>query len=242
MTTSRRLFRAGLAIAGLAAFLVFVSLGNWQLERRAWKLDLIERVEGRVDAPAVSAPGPQQWGSVSRDSHEYLHVAVSGRFLPDRNTLVVAATELGSGYWVLSPLRRPDGSLVLINRGFVGQGVEPSAVPAGTVALDGLLRISEPGGGVLRENEPGNDRWYSRDVAAIAEARDLDNVAPYFIDAAANVAGSPGAEVQGGPVGGLTVITFHNSHLVYAITWYALALMVIGAAILVWREERKHPR
>jgi len=41
------------------------------------------------------------------------------------------------------------------------------------------------------------------------------------------------------PVGGLTVITFHNSHLVYAITWYTLALMVAGAIWLGIRDETR---
>jgi surfeit locus 1 family protein len=40
----------------------------------------------------------------------------------------------------------------------------------------------------------------------------------------------------------LTVIAFANNHLVYAITWYALALMVAGAAWLVVRTERAATR
>jgi surfeit locus 1 family protein len=44
--------------------------------------------------------------------------------------------------------------------------------------------------------------------------------------------------VAGQPVAGLTVVSFHNNHLVYAITWYALALMVLGAALWIAREER----
>ncbi|WP_342456060.1 SURF1 family cytochrome oxidase biogenesis protein [Variovorax sp. S12S4] len=38
---------------------------------------------------------------------------------------------------------------------------------------------------------------------------------------------------------GLTVIAFPNSHLVYAITWYGLTLMVAGAAWFVWRDDRR---
>ena len=64
----------------------------------------------------------------------------------------------------------------------------------------------------------------------------MTHVAPYFIDAEATpraadeAAASPAGGGSGfAPVGGLTVITFHNSHLVYAITWYTLALMVAGA-------------
>ena len=79
----------------------------------------------------------------------------------------------------------------------------------------------------LRANDPAAGRWYSRDVAAIAWARGLSEVAPYFIDA--DAASEPG----GIPVGGLTVVVFHNNHLVYAITWYVLAAMAAGAAAFV---------
>jgi surfeit locus 1 family protein len=57
-------------------------------------------------------------------------------------------------------------------------------------------------------------------------------VAPYFVDEEA------GADSTA-PVGGLTVIAFRNSHLVYAITWYGLALMVLVGAGIVIREERR---
>ena len=75
------------------------------------------------------------------------------------------------------------------------------ASPRGPVTVTGLLRITEPGGGFLRRNDPAAGRWYSRDVAAIAAARGLETVAPYFIDADATP--NPG----GLPVGGLTVVT-----------------------------------
>ena len=82
----------------------------------------------------------------------------------------------------------------------------------GPVTVTGLLRMSEPGGAFLRANDPASDRWFSRDVAAIAASRGLDKVAPYFIDAER----APGE--SGLPVAGLTVIAFSNNHLVYALT------------------------
>ena len=145
-----------------------------------------------------------------------------------------AVTGLGGGFWVLTPLRRADGSLVLVNRGFVpGDRRDPATREAGQVAgeatVTGLLRLTEPKGAFLRSNAPKDDRWYSRDVAAIAAARDLTGVAPYFVDADATP--NPG----GLPVGGLTVIAFPNNHLVYAITWYGMALMLAGAVVYLLR-------
>jgi surfeit locus 1 family protein len=226
----------GLSAAALG-FAGLVALGTWQMERRAWKLDLIARVTERVHATAQPAPARSRWATVTAAGDEYRHVTARGEFRNDAETLVQASTELGPGFWVLTPLRLQDGSLILVNRGFVGpESRAPAAhrAAAGTVAVSGLLRMSEPRGMLLRTNDPAADRWYSRDVPAIARARRLDDVAPYFIDADAaqpeSAAGSPGA-----PVGGLTVIAFRNNHLLYAATWYTLALMIPGALWLAHR-------
>ena len=143
----------------------------------------------------------------------------------------LAVTERGSGYWVVTPLATR-GFMVLVNRGFVPQDRSDPATRlagqvTGPVTVNGLLRLSEPGGGFLRGNVPGARRWYSRDVAAIADAERLEGpVAPYFIDADAT-------PIPGGlPVGGLTVVHFRNPHLSYALTWFALAG---GLAWLAWR-------
>ena len=216
-----------LTALSLIAFTVLIALGVWQIERRAWKLALIDRVEQRVHAPAQPVPAPASWPTISAASDEYRHVRVSGRFLHDRETLVQAVTEEGPGYWVLTPLKRSDGTLVLINRGFVPSERRDASTrrggnPDGEVEITGLLRMTEPKGGFLRDNAPQHNRWYSRDVAAIAAARGLHDVAPFFLDADA------GSQIAGGPIGGLTVIRFPNNHLVYALTWFALAFMLAG--------------
>jgi len=219
--------RLWLTVLSLAAFALLIALGVWQIERRAWKLALIDRVEQRVHAPAQPIPSPAAWPAVSAASDEYRHVTVSGRFLHDRETLVQAVTEEGPGYWVLTPLQRGDGTLVLVNRGFVPSerrdaSTRQSGNPNGQVEITGLLRMTEPKGGFLRNNVPQHNRWYSRDVAAIAAARGLHDVAPFFIDADA------GSQTTGGPISGLTVISFPNNHLIYALTWFALAFMLAG--------------
>lgn len=243
-----RSFTALLALALCAALAIagFAALGTWQLYRLQWKLALIERVNQRVHAAPVAAPGPDRWPQVNAEADEYRHVRLTGTFLYDLTTRVQASTELGSGYWLLTPLRAADGNLVLVNRGFVpagaaaGERQDDAAGRAEVRTVTGLLRMSEPGGAFLRHNDPGAGRWYSRDVKAIAAARGLTDVAPYFVDA--DAWNDPAAAGPDRPVGGLTVIRFHNSHLVYAITWYALALMVAGAAWRVGREERRQRR
>ncbi|WP_084636768.1 SURF1 family protein [Mesorhizobium sp. WSM3626] len=234
--------RLVLVLLGLLGVLVFVGLGIWQLERRIWKLDLIARVDQRIHAPIVDAPGPENWNGITAAGFEYGHVRLAGRYLGDANTLVQAVTELGGGYWVLTPMRTDRGFVVLVNRGFIPQERkaqferERGRLTA-PVVIDGLLRMSEPGGGFLRKNDATGNRWYSRDVAAIATARSLTtNVAPYFVDAEAS-------GIEGWPRGGLTVVTFRNSHLVYALTWFTLAAMLAIALArpMIGRRRRQGP-
>lgn len=215
--------------------LVFAGLGLWQLQRRAWKLELIARVEARIHAEPVAAPGPAEWPHIEAATYEYRRIVLQGRYLDLPETLTLAVTERGPGFWVLAPLRTESGFTVLVNRGFVPEGrrgPEGRRRVAGQEArVVGLLRLSEPGGGFLRSNDPAGGRWYSRDLAAIAEARGLGPVAPYFADADA------GSEPGPLPQGGMTQLQFRNTHLVYALTWFALSLMSAAAGLYLLRNR-----
>lgn len=229
----------GLVLLGVACA-GFVALGNWQVRRLAWKEGLIRDVATRVHAVPVTAPGPSQWPKVVAGELQYLHVAVHGRFIDRPPTLVHGTSSQGYGFWVMAPLQTTDGFIVLVNRGYVpadlpeaAPGTAALAPPRGELTLRGLLRFSEPGGGVLRRNHPAQGRWYSRDVAAIAAAQNLPSsrVAPYFVDADTR----PGGPAL--PLAGQTVIHFPNHHLGYAITWYLMALGCVVAGVLAWRRR-----
>ena len=211
----------------LATIALLVGLGVWQVQRRTWKLALIAQTERRLHQPPMPAPGPPQWPTIGAGD-AYTPLSATGRYRINADTYVQAVTDLGGGFWVLTPFDTDRGFALLVNRGFVPadrRGRVPPATDRQTVR--GLLRITEPGGGFLRSNDPVADRWYSRDVAAIAAARRLGRVAPYFIDAS--------DPKTGWPRGGLTVVRFRNNHLVYALTWFGLAALV---AIMAWRVRR----
>lgn len=221
--------RAGLTILCLLLAAGFAALGVWQLERRAWKLDLIARVDARLAAAPVAPPPRSAWPGVNARDDAYRKVRVRGVLLTDRETRVKAVTALGDGWWVMTPLRTDDG-VILVNRGFEPSEHRPRAPGApASATVTGLMRMSEPQGAFLRANDPASGRWYSRDVAAIAQARGLSPVAPFFIDADATP--NPG----GYPRGGLTVVAFRNAHLVYAITWFALAGLSAFGLVLIYR-------
>lgn len=222
-----------------AVFVGLVLLGNWQVRRYHLKVKIAHDVATRVHAPSVAAPGPAQWPRIAARHEQYLHVRLHGRFMGGAQTLVHGPSSEGYGYWVMTPLRTDRGFIVLVNRGYVPSGLPGSPAfaqtkpPDGEMALTGLLRFSEPGGGLLKHNVPAKNQWFSRDVAAIAAARRLpaDRVAPYFVDA--DAAGSG----KRWPAAGLTNIHFYNHSFGYAVTWYLLALGTLLAACIMVRHE-----
>lgn len=222
-----------LALCALLA-LLFTGLGIWQVERLQWKRDLIARVDARLAAPPVGL-SVADFPRFADPSAEYTKVRITGRYDHAKETLVDALTTRGKGFWVMTPLAVGERN-VLVNRGFVlaDAGARATAArPAGIVTVTGLVRPTEPKGRFLRANEPAAGRWFSRDVAAIAQIRGIVRPAPFFIDADA----TPNA--GGLPIGGLTVVQFRNSHLVYALTWFALALLSLGGLVLTAKSANK---
>lgn len=214
---------------------LFSALGVWQVNRLAWKRALIAHVNVVSTANPVEArllpmaPAPRDLADL-----EYRHVWALGRLEPQATTLVSALTERGAGYWALVPLRMANGRAVWINRGYVPLGSTAEALaaatPTGEVAITGLLRKTEPKGRFLQANVPAQDRWYARDIAVISTTRGVNGSAAWFIDA-------QGPEIPGQPIPGLTVIQFPNSHLQYALTWFAMALASLFGIWLVCRRD-----
>lgn len=215
------------------AVALFAALGVWQIQRMHWKHALIARVDARVHAAPVALPADARLDP----SQEYLRVRVSGTYDGAATSLVRATTVLGTGYWTLTPLRLDDGRQVWINRGFLPTGTTrraaAAAAPQGRATVIGLLRSPEPKGSILQSNAPQDERWYSRDVVALARARGIGAVSPAFIDAQVEQAQAT-APLK--PVPGLTQIHFPDSHFGYALTWFAMAALSLFGLVYVWRK------
>jgi surfeit locus 1 family protein len=231
VTAGRRsLIRLGLLTS--LALACLVGLGVWQLQRLAWKENLIAEIEARVAARPVEAPAEAEWARLAPNDYEYRHVRVTGAYEFSRQTFVFRALEQargrysGLGYLVLTPLRLENGAHVIVNRGFIpADQKDRFAVPApdaaGETVVTGLMRASEPRNWFTPADDPARGQWFTRDPAAIAAALNIARAAPFTIDADA---GAPGELPQGGE----TVLAFPNNHLAYAFTWFGMALALLG--------------
>ena len=233
---------AGLIVPGLmtlALLPVLIGLGNWQWQRKAWKEDLIAKIEARRTAEPVSYPKALS-DYVKNGDVEYLHVRVTGTFDYGQERHLYAPTPQSQG-WHVYTLMKPHGGLppVFVNRGWVPDTLkDPSKRAAGQVAgpvtVTGLIRLPEHKGWFTPDNDYAGNRWFSRDLDAMQygpagppsplqfTTEKKQAYAPFSIDADA-VPENPG----GMPKGGTTVIHLPNSHLQYVVTWYGLALTLI---------------
>ena len=216
----------------------------------AWKADLIAQATARSTGAATRL-GPADLAGLTEARDAYRRVTLSGRFLHDREVYlhaVVGDTRKpvpgrlqGQGWFVVTPLEMASGQVVLVNRGFVptelrdpgvrlaGQGTDP-------VTVTGLVRFDEPRSWFSAPDDATRRLFFTRDIDAMARAVDVRPVASVVIDAEAGV--------QAGliPEGGHTRLSFPNRHFEYALTWFGLAITLIGvfAAFVRARLRRDH--
>lgn len=227
----------------LLGFAILVGLGAWQIERGGAKKRLITRVEQRLSEAPVPMPPEGQWPALSPKQYEYLRVRFEGEYLHDREFRVhglLSGKTPGQatlqGFYILTPVRLADGSTVIVNRGFVPTELsDPSKRAEGQVkgrqAIVGLMRAPQTRGWFVPEDDPAKNSWFTRDPAPMAASAGLARTAPFLIDADATAV--PG----GWPKGGNTVVSFPDNHLQYAITWFAIALGLLGV-FFTWARQQ----
>lgn len=206
-------------------------LGTWQVQRRKWKLKLIEELEARSRAEPIPLPTDP---FLLKDL-EYRRVKVKGHFDHSKELYILPRTlvepdrearEAGSlsssgenGSHVITPFYCTDlGIRILVNRGFVPKNkVHPKTRQKGQITdeveLVGLVRLTEKRRSFMPHNSEERNQWYYRDVDTMSR---VANTEPIFIDSDLS------STIPGGPIGGQTRVTLRNEHMQYIITWYGL--------------------
>lgn len=216
---------AGLSALCALLFALLCWLGAWQLERLSWKLALIAQVNSHMTAAPVTLDEIQR---MSPDQAQYRYVALSGRFDHSKETYVFTTDAEGAPvYHVLTPFKTDDGRMLMVDRGAVPEERrDPASRAAGNVEgqtkVTGVWRVPDPPGMFTPPANPAKRLWFSRDVRAIAAFDHVALTAPVVIEA--DGAPNPG----GWPKGGQTVVSFRNQHLSYAVTWFGLAVVLLG--------------
>jgi surfeit locus 1 family protein len=226
-------------VFAIVGVLAMVSLGTWQMQRLAWKNGLIAQIEARTrDAPIPLSEALRR--AAAGEDIEYLRVRAEGRLMSGRERYYYApSSSAGPGWHVYAPLATSSG-IVIVNRGFVADRFrDPATRPEAAdrdVVIVGLARRPEARTMFTPDNDEARNVWYWRDLAGMTRSMlpsPSAPVAPFFLEAEAGKADGPG------PRGGATRLEIPNNHFQYAMTWYGLALTLIGvyAALALGRHK-----
>lgn len=197
-----------LLLFGVFGTAILLWLGSWQLQRLAWKSEIVQRIETRLAADPVAvppAPDPE------RD--RYLRVRAAGEILPGELHVYTSVPPYGVGYRVIAPMELADGRRILLDRGFVPIGEKDAARPLGPVTVEGSLNSPRVTDGFTGKPDRERNIWLPRDAPMMSAA--LDTLPILLVTETSDMAGAP----MPVPVS----VNIPNNHLQYAITWFALA-------------------
>jgi surfeit locus 1 family protein len=220
------------------ALAIMLALGAWQVERLAWKNELIATIDARVNAAPIPLPEMLDDARTGGDIR-YLRITATGEFDFDKEIYLFTFNEQGPGRLVFSPFATDQGVLI-VNRGFVPEtnrdsSLRPDTGDAlqGPTTIAGLARIPERQTAFVPDNEPTTNNWYWRDLDGMAVTFGVapEKVVPFFLDLQL-----PAPE-GGLPMPGLTRIELSNRHLEYAITWFGLAAVFMVIFVVFLRKQ-----
>lgn len=222
----------------IPALAVLIVLGVWQVQRREWKHDLLARIAAERAAPPRDLvevlTGPQ-------DARAFAHVEADGELDATRGVHVFAAAgQGGADYRVIAPLDYGDGRFILVDLGTITEAEKTALsgpVPAaagGFIHVEGILRPSEGSGWTTAAPDLKGNRWYTRDVPAIAAALGLKEVPPFVLQAETPNGGGLPRPVPFQP-------ELADNHLAYAVTWFSLALILCVVYVLFHLKRPEEP-
>ena len=220
--------RALPTLAMLVAVVVCAAAGHWQQGRMHDKEALRAQMDVALRMAPVDlagVPDAVDWASL-----RYRRVVAAGAYRAGSQIFVDNRVHDGrAGYHVVTPLELADGRVVLVNRGWVVQGVSRAllpdvAAPGGAVTVVGRIAVPGPGYLELRHEAEAGPVWQNLDPARFAAATGI-GVLPVVIEQTVAPVPDDGL-VRDWPAPDFGI----DKHRIYMAQWYAFAAL----ALVLW--------
>jgi surfeit locus 1 family protein len=222
------------ALATAVGIVILIGLGVWQVQRLHWKEGLLARIAALQSAP----PEPLDvvlHRAVDGLDIDYVRVQATCPDIETAPYLKLYSVKDGFAGWRIiaaCPLGGGPYGAILVDRGFEAQGLTPTAGHTLSAPIVGILRRGDTRNFVTPRDDPAQNLWYGRDIAAMAAALHVSKPAPTYL-----MLEQP-APPAGGPVIAPLPTDIPNNHLQYAITWFGLAVALAGVYLAsLWRKR-----
>ncbi len=225
---------AFLLIFGLGGASILISLGIWQVQRLAWKQDLLARIEAEIAAPPMPLAA-----ALSPEFRRYAPVELTGQFGEGYIRMLASRKSIGPVYRIIRPFAVDGQGKVLVDTGWQPQSADVVGASGMRLKLIGNLDAPIEADGFTPDPDIAANIWFARDVPAMAEALGTDPVLVVLREAPQTVSDSEWG-VTPWPVDSAGI---PNDHLQYAMTWFSLAaIWGLMTAFFVLRSNRNPAR
>lgn len=209
----------------LIGIVILCLLGGWQLQRMAWKNEILHHLDEAYAAnPMDKKLTYAALLDAGKENAMFLRGHAAGQFLYQNEIAVGPRSYRGMpGYQIITPMALEDGGILLINRGWVPEDrKDPAARREGQLpgrqVVTGLARIPPEPGAFTPDNIPDKGEWYRANIDDVAVHFGLRQVAPYLLTAE-----RPDHPTYGYPLPEEGPWRPTNNHLGYALFWFAMA-------------------
>lgn len=221
-------------IVGLA---ILISLGMWQINRLAWKEQLLTNIDREYKKPfttittealsVITTKNDLIRGTLTGTAILDKVIQLQGRPFPGAEGYDIATGTPGA--YVLIPVALQDGSIVLLNAGWAKDKTKLKPIQS-SITADGIARL--PGETpFMPDNQPGTGTWYKFDLDQMRNALDMKNLQPVIFESETRL--SPDII----PVSRKPVL--NNNHKQYAFFWFSMsvALAVVYGLRFWWVQK-----
>jgi len=211
-------------VFGIVGTAILIGLGVWQVQRLAWKEDLIAQLDARLSAPPVPMPDVPNPG---RDG--FLRVRAAGLAGGAEVHGLTSPKPYGPGFRVIAPLVMEDGRRILTDLGYVPEADKNAPRPPVAGEVVGALYWPDETDSFTPSPDLAANIWFARDLAAMAEVLETE---PVLVVAESHSLGDKPMALRLG-------VNLPNDHLQYALTWFSLALIWAVMSIMLARRESR---
>ncbi len=209
-------------VSFFVALSILLSLSFWQVKRLIWKTNLIEQRVSSFEAD------PENLYDLKKpDENEFKKVYIEGKLLNEFEFFMPALSKNGNnGYHVIVPLEVSKEKLILYDTGWI-----PLNKREKSQRLDNITNLKKKFTAVIRlpgrkgyfqpENDSLKNFWFFVEPELMEQTISMNLENKFYLEATEN---GP----KGYPLGNQTRIYLRNNHLQYAITWFLIALSLIG--------------
>ncbi len=201
-----------LLIVGVIGTGILIWLGVWQVQRLAWKQDVLARIEAQISATPLTLAS-----AVEPEFLRYAPVEVTGTFGENHVRMLASRKSVGPVHRIIRPFETQTDGTILVDTGWQRDGTAVKAAPQGTLTLIGNLDAPNEADGFTPAPDLDANLWFARDVPALADVLGTRPILVVLRDAPESDLG-----VTPWPV---DTAGIPNDHLQYAITWFSLALI-----------------